>query len=353
MKKNTSLFIGIILFVSLLCSCAATSSVMVKVIKPADISVSGQIKKLGIVDRSHPDKSSKTLNVIEGIFSGENMYQDKVTANEAMAGVITELAKTERFTIYQIQGVNLTNSSSNSFSEPLNWEVVKELCAKNNLDALVVLEIFDTNKNISWSTENQSIVKNGITQNQIMHVANMRTEVVTGWRIYDPINQIVLDQWRISDSKFSSAKGISTFDAESALPQYSNVVSELARNNGQKYALRIAPVAMMVNRYFYTGGDPRLQDAQALINAQNYKEAVKVWEDVFRTAEKPKIQGRAAHNIAVAYEIDDQLDKAIEWAQKAIGLGSVVSKNYVQMLQQRKIDDAKAKEQLESVEEEK
>jgi hypothetical protein len=339
MQKNISLFIGMILFVSLFYSCAATSSVMVKVIKPADINVPGHVKKLGIVDRTY--------------FFGESAYQDKYSANETMAGAIVELSKTERFTVYQIQGVSLSSNGSNSFSSPLNWNEVKDLCDKNKVDALVVLEIFTVNKNISWSTENQSIVKNGITQNQIMHIANMRTEVLTGWRIYDPANQTIVDQWRISDSKFSSAKGISTFDAESALPQYSFVVTELARNNGEKYALRIAPVAMMVNRYFYTGGDPQLQDAQALINAQNYKEAVKVWEAVFRTSQKPKIQGRAAHNIAVACEINGELDKAIEWAQKAIGLGSMISKSYVQTLQQRKMDDEKAKEQLESVEEEK
>lgn len=353
MKKTTSLFSGIIILFSFFYSCVATSSTLVKVIKPADINVPGHVKRLGLVDRSHPDKSGKTLNIIEGMFSGESIYQDKYAANEAMGGVIFELAKTERFTVYQIQGVTLTNSGSRYFSTPLSWELIKELCIKNKVDALVVLEIFDTNKSLRWSTENQSVVRNGITQVQVMHIANMTTEVITGWRIYDPTNETIVDEWRSNQSKSASAKGISTYDAESALPQYSSIVAELARRNGENYGLRIAPIAMMVSRYFYTGGDAALQDANIYIKAQNYSEAAKAWQDIYNTAEKPKIKARAAHNIAVAYEIEGQLDKAIEWTKKAIELGNKSSKYYLETLVQRKIDDEKAKQQLESVEEEK
>ncbi|MCX6182286.1 MAG: DUF6340 family protein [Bacteroidetes bacterium] len=353
MKKSSLLLMGTIVIVSFLYSCVATSSTMVSVIKPADINVPGHIKRLGIVDRSHPDKSGKAINIIEGMFSGESIYQDKYSANEAMGGVIFELSKTERFTVYQIQGVTLTNNGSTSFSPILSWELIKELCLKNKVDALVVLEVFDTNKNLNWRTENQSIVKNGITQNQIMHIANMTTEVVTGWRIYDPSNQTIVDEWRVRESKSSSARGITQYDAETALPQYTSVVGELARKNGETYGLRIAPIAIMVSRYFYTGGNPVMQDARTFIQSQNYSDAVKSWEAIYNSTEKPKIRARAAHNIAVACEIDGQLDKAIEWANRAIELGNKNSKYYLRTLEQRKIDDVKAKQQLQSVEEEK
>lgn len=353
MKKSSFLFIGVIACVSLFYSCATTSPALVKVIKPADINVPGSIKRLGLVDRSHPDKSGKALNVIEGMFSGESIYQDKYSANEAMGGVIFELAKTERFSVYQIQGVSLTNNGSTYFSAPLDWELVRELCLKNKVDALVVLEVFDTDKNLKWTTENQSVVKNGITQTQIMHIANMTTEVHTGWRIYDPSTQTIIDEWRVRQNNTSSAKGISTYDAESALPQYSSIVGELARKNGEIYGLRIAPIAIIVSRFFYTGGDPGLKDAQSFVTAQNYSEAVKIWEEVYRSAEKPKIRGRAAHNIAVACEMDGQLDKAIDWANKAVEAGNKNSKYYLQTLNQRKVNDEKVKLQMDSMGEEK
>ncbi|MFM7022803.1 MAG: DUF6340 family protein [Flavobacteriales bacterium] len=350
MKKNALLLTFTAVVVSFFYSCVATSPATVKVMKPADIDVPGHIKRLGIVDRSHPDKSGKALNVVEGMFSGENAYQDKYSANEAMAGMIFELSKTERFTVYQIQGVNLTNNGSIGFSTLLNWDLIRELCEKNKVDALVVLEVFDTNKSLRWSNENQSIVKNGITQTQVINVVSMTVEVITGWRIYDPSTQKIVDEYRTRESRSSSAKGISTTDAESALPQYSMVVGELARKNGESYALRIAPVAMMVNRSFYTGGNPAMKDARLFITNENYAEGAKIWQEVYKSAEKPKIRGRAAHNIAVAYEIDGQLDKAIEWAQKAVEAGNKSSKYYLRTLNQRKIDEERAKKQMESME---
>ena len=63
-------------------------------------------------------------------------------------------------------------------------------------------------------------------------------------------------------------------------------------------------------------------------------------------AEKPKVKARAAHNVAMVYEVLGEIDLAIEWAQKAITMGSKSSRHYLAVLQQRKTDDAKAKEQM-------
>ncbi|MFZ9848163.1 MAG: DUF6340 family protein, partial [Flavobacteriales bacterium] len=246
-------------------SCVATSSTELQVMKPAEISVSPQIMKLGVVDRSHPDKKGKALNILEGLTSGEAIYQDKNSSLEAIGGLVSGLSKSQRFTIFQIQGLDLTNNGSSYFSPLLDWNLVREICIKNNVDALVVLEIFDTDKNMRLSNETRTITRNGISQNEIWQVVHSTITVTTGWRIYDPANQTVLDEFRFNDSKTNTGKGLTTVEAENSLSQGPSTVYQLARANGEKYALRIAPTPILVYRSYYTGGDIRLKEARNLI----------------------------------------------------------------------------------------
>ncbi|MFZ9955586.1 MAG: DUF6340 family protein [Flavobacteriales bacterium] len=327
-------------------SCVATSSTELQVMKPAEISVSPQIMKLGVVDRSHPDKKGKALNILEGLTSGEAIYQDKNSSLEAIGGLVSGLSKSQRFTIFQIQGLDLTNNGSSYFSPLLDWNLVREICIKNNVDALVVLEIFDTDKNMRLSNETRTITRNGISQNEIWQVVHSTITVTTGWRIYDPANQTVLDEFRFNDSKTNTGKGLTTVEAENSLSQGPSTVYQLARANGEKYALRIAPTPILVYRSYYTGGDIRLKEARNLIINKSYQEALTVYKQVSENAEKPKVKARAAHNVAMVYEVLGDIDLAIEWVQKAISMGNKSSRHYLAVLQQRKTDDAKAKEQM-------
>lgn len=347
--KCRGLLITIFTFSIFFHSCVPTSSTQLQVVKPAEISVSQQIIKLGIVDRSHPDKKGKTLNVLEGLVSGEGIYEDKYSVTEAIGGFVSGLSKSQRFTSFQIQNVNLTNNGSSYFSPILDWNLVKELCLKNGVDALVVLEIFDTDKNMRWSNESRTVTKNGISQNEIIQVVQSTITVTTGWRIYDPSTQSVIDEYRFSDSKTNTGKGLTNMEAENSLQSSSSVVSALARANGERYALHIAPTPIMVNRTYYTGGDAKMKLANEQIKLKNYNDALKLYEQVFEKAEKIKVRARAAHNIAMVHEVLGDVDKAIEWAQKAVDLGNKSSKYYLQTLTQRKEDDAKAKEQMNEI----
>ena len=82
------------------------------------------------------------------------------------------------------------------------------------------------------------------------------------------------------------------------------------------------------------------------MNSKNYTEALKLYVEVSENAEKPKVKARAAHNVAMIYEVNGEIDLAIEWAEKAISMGNKSTKYYLSTLQQRKSDDAKAKEQM-------
>lgn len=327
-------------------ACVAVSNVNLQVIRPAEITVTSSVLKLGLVDRSHPDKKSKTLNVVEGVLSGEDAFQDRNSSVDAINGLSVGLSHSQRFSVFQISDAGLSNNNSQSFSNLLDWNLVKELCLKNNVDALVVLEFFDTDKRMRWSNETRHVTKNGVNQDEILQVVNSTITLHVGWRIYDPASQTIIDEHQMSDSKTSQGKGLTTYEAENMLTQNSTLISELARTCGSTYALRIAPTPVMVSRSFYISGDLRMEIAKEYITNEKYDEALKLYVEVNETAVKPKVKARAAHNIAMVYEVKGEIDLAIEWAQKAIALGNKSTKYYLVTLQKRKTDDVKAKEQM-------
>ena len=74
--KNLSLvflLIGLLLVNS--CSVSQTS---LQVLVPAEISVSQEIKHVGIINRSLPAKRNKFVNILEGFISGETIMGDHI-----------------------------------------------------------------------------------------------------------------------------------------------------------------------------------------------------------------------------------------------------------------------------------
>ena len=73
--------------------------------------------------------------------------------------------------------------------------------------------------------------------------------------------------------------------------------------------------------------------------------AINIWRDLVNNPDE-KIARRSAYNMAIASEIKGGLDTAIEWANKAQKLGEKKAYNYINILQRRKMDEEKLKQQL-------
>ena len=71
------------LITSVLSSCV-TSSVILDVQRPADITVSQDIQNVVIVNRSRPSKENLTGNIVEGLISGEGIGHDRNGAEYCM-----------------------------------------------------------------------------------------------------------------------------------------------------------------------------------------------------------------------------------------------------------------------------
>jgi hypothetical protein len=138
------LFLLFALF-SFLTGCMKSTSLTV--LQPAQFKVPDHITKVAVVDRSKP--SSGWLNVLEGLFSGEAIGQDRQSRAEAVRGLTDALQRTPRFRVIST-GIEMEGTQAGgSLPAPLPWAEVERICADYSADAVVAIESFDSDNSQS------------------------------------------------------------------------------------------------------------------------------------------------------------------------------------------------------------
>jgi hypothetical protein len=222
------------------------------------------------------------------------------------------------------------------FPPPLQWSIVEKTCRENNTDALFSLEIFDTDTKISYQALKTDVktplgIIPGLGQQ-----ADMLTTVKTGWRIYDPSDKIILDEYALSRDITFTGRGISPVVAAAALIGRKEAVKQVGNKAGQAYAWRLLPYELRVTRDYYVKGSDNFKTAMRKARTGNWDQAGQLWEKE-TTNPKGIIAGRACYNMAIISEINGDLDMAIQWAQKAYeDYNNRLALRYIDVLNYRK-----------------
>ncbi len=336
MKTHFSIIVVALIF----CSCKSTELVHLSVLKPAPVTIPPYIKAVGVVNRTLPSNKTKAIDAIDKVFSLEGVNLDKEGAQASMAGLSDELMKNSRFTeIKMLNTTDLTTSTPGTFPFSLSWDEVEKICKENNTDALFSLELFDTDSKISYSASQTSIKTPLGNVPALEHRANMLTIVKTGWRIYDPVAKNILDEYAIANDLTYSGKGINPVVAAAALIDRKNAVKEVGNKTGQSYAYRIIPYWIRVSRDYYVKGSDNFRTARRKAQTGNWDGAAELWNQETRNP-SGKVAGRACYNMAIISEINGDLTKAIEWAQKSYeNYNNPLALRYVRILERRQVNN--------------
>jgi len=328
----------ILLFASvLLYSCASTEYVHISVMEPAPVSLPASIKNIGVVNRSQASKETKVIDVIDKAFSLEGANLDKDGASATISGLSDELMKNSRFTeVKPLTSLDLRSVGAGIFPSPLGWDAVEKICQENHVDALFALELFDTDSKIGYAANPVSLNTPLGHVPMIEQQANITTLVKTGWRIYDPVGRVILDEYPLSRSINRSASGINPAVAANVIVSRKEAVKEVGTRIGQVYADRIIPFWIRVTRDYYVRGTDNFRIARRKAQTGNWNDAGSIWQQETNNP-SPKVAGRACYNMAIISEINGDLDAAIGWAQKGYeNYGNRLSLNYVNILKNRK-----------------
>ena len=294
-------------------SCSPT--LRLQVLQAAQVSLPSYVKEIGIVNRTIPSGDDRVLNVVEGLLSGESIGADRMGAENAMEGVRQQLMSTDRFVV-SLPNLNLEGSHPFFLQGPLNKEVVNSICAQHHLDAIIVLEMFDSDSRIMVQPRTTETRANGKRVLVTDFVANAEMNVQTAWKVYDDSTDNIIDQHQfVNVARFSGA-GPNPDAARMSLPGKRSAINQAGFQAGTAYGTRIAPFWTTVVRQYYRKGNESMKTAASLSQKGDWIGAVAIWKkEILNTDEV--IAGRAFYNLAVASEREGNLELAIEYATKA------------------------------------
>jgi hypothetical protein len=285
--------------------------------------------------------------VIEGILTGEGLEADKEAGIQCLSGLKDALLKTPRYVVVEPPGLDLRGTGTGTWPSPLAWAEIERICKSNNADALIVLEVFDSNSGISYSTSNRKVKsREGVETVVIDHHARLRMTVTSGWRIYDYQQRRVVDQFRGDSWLEFTGTGPSPEVATLNLPPRREALRRTGFHAGYQYGYRIAPQWINVRREYYAKGSPSLERAGRMARSGNWSGAAETWE-TFSASRDKKIGSRSSYNMAVACEVKGDLDGALWWARKSYqDWGNKKALQYSRVLERRIHEQDRVEQQM-------
>ncbi len=306
-----------IILISLSVSSCKMNQLYLNVTEPAPVTISPDIKSVGVINRSMPSDETKVLDVLDKAFSLEGVNLDKDGAGEAIAGLADELNANNRFNqVKNLSDIDFRTPKMGIFPMPLSWDIVSKICNENGTDALFALEYYDTDTKLNYSS--RSVEKKTPLGNipLLEHQADMETIVKTGWRIYDPKSRVIADEFNHVQSVVYTGRGINPLVAVAGLIGRKDAVKQVSNKAGHGYAMRLIPFQLRVTRDYFVKGTDNFKIAKRRAQMGNWDDAGVLWEK--ETANpKMKVAGRACYNMGIISEINGDEETALKWVQKA------------------------------------
>lgn len=326
------------LFILFFASCSSTNGLTMDAKQPAPVYLSKNVTRIGIINRSIPDKKYEAFDVIDKILTAEGKELDKKGSITAIENLKSELEKTARMNkVMLIDSVDFKKYGIDQFSAELSWDKINEICQKKQLDAIYELSYFDTDSKINYRTITSQVNNNlGIKIPIIEHEATINTLIKSGWRIYDNTEKQLKDIYSTTNTITLSGRGINPLKAFEAILTRKDAVLAVSKNIGIDYTYRIFPYTIRVSRDYYVKGTKNFEIGKRRAQAGKWDSAAELWLKETSNNDS-KIAGRACYNMAIINEINGDLDKAIEWASKSYtDYGDKLALRYLNLLKNRK-----------------
>ncbi len=336
---------GIIMFLP---SCSSTSGVSMEVLVPAHITLPQTINKVAVVNRSLPAKGEGFVNFLEGFISGESIRGDRDGSNNCIKGLVDKLNNSPRIGAVLVNYPQLKGTGTREWPIPLDWTKVDSICTMYKSDALVVLETFDSD--ILFKS-GKNLIKQTINNKDTLiteFFSDLKINVNAGWRVYDKVNRKILDEDNFIDEKDWQTKGATANESLGKLPDKRDAVNRAGIFAGDQFGMRISPTWANVYRSYYVRvkKENGFKNAKKFVKQKNWEQAVIIWTNLSKSADT-KIAGRAYYNLALAAEMEGDLDKALNFAKKSNDTyNSSSSRSYINVINTRIMDQDKLKEQM-------
>jgi hypothetical protein len=334
-------YFGILSFIFLLFSCSSLTTLTVKMLEPGTINLSKDINTLALINRALP--ATNKLNAVEDVLSGESYNQNLQGRQHILEGLNKALTESPRYRSFLTNVQYIGNGTGTSFPPPIGWDTISKICSDNHTDAVIAMETFHSDCSITHEdSESQLTNEFGVSLPVTQYYVTQKVTIKVGFRIYDPNNKTIEDQYAYTYSKVWNSEGTNLGEAILALTKKQQSVNQACYAAGGVYETRISPSFQNDQRsiYIQKGKKPMAVGGRLAITG-NWDEAAFNWNRVLITSKNQKLCSKACYNLALAAEIKGDLDSAKVWLSKSlaqynnkqtINYQNIINKKYSDMI---------------------
>ncbi|MGP1435604.1 MAG: DUF6340 family protein [Phocaeicola sp.] len=297
----------------MLTSCGSIGLIQIDQLQPAKIAFPEQVRNVAVVNNVPPAEYDSAYY----IRSGKREYEGN--GSVLTQDLATALAEGKYFDKVVIcDSLLYQNSLEDSQTyHPLHQEQVEQLA--NDLDADMIISadrLYIKNKDVQVYDDLFDSIESAAEAKYVSLV-----------HLYIPGREKPFMTLTEKDSLTFVLYG-SLKDRE--------IADEVAKHAGYKLSDALIPYWLNIQRTYYDGGISDMRDAGVAFRENNLDEAYRLWNKVY-TSKKGKTKARAAFNIALYYEMKDDLEKAVEFIGKAESLVKELNDNDRNMIHYYKV----------------
>lgn len=322
MKRNSLLFLILIVTIT---SCTVYKEFPIDVYKPGQILVPSDVNNVALVYRNFKYPADTLQHYYKDNHQLKKATKDPEQLDSLLANyVLQELAsnlksKNTFDRIHIFPGIFKPHTGKKL--PALNFDLVEKLTTSTQTDLLISLETFS----YFFSDYDQQ------------YETPESREVITAavWAVYDPFTEKVLDRktmidtifWNNYDEKGNYQKGVK-------LPPRLTALKIAAQMSGENYSKRFYASWQTVNRIYSVPSPADFTVASNFVEKGEWDNAILIWKR-YASDKSGKLAINARYNLALAYEIKDDIETAWKWLAAAQQLAvSYKSKEDIKMIQQ-------------------
>lgn len=313
--------------------------------RPSELVLPEYIKTIALIDRTLQEETPQ--NKLEQVVTGEFFRQDEQAIMKIADGFMDACSGMNRFQPVRTAERYKSDGTKTTFPTPLDWNLVSDICNKHQTDALLSIEIFDTDFLITNNPVRIDVKDDqGNVSTRVEFRATGVAVINFGIRLYDAANRTILDEYQTSYRLNFDAQAGTLQAALNQLLDKVEAINQASFEAGFIYGQRITPTYYRVTRYFFDKPKKELGAGVRYSEVADWQGAIDAWLKVVERGDR-KDAGRAAYNIAVAYEVLGDLEEAKKWAARShTEFAEKDADEYYKMLNNRIREEAIVREQI-------
>lgn len=270
-----------------LTSCASLDVFTFDQLSPAKVNYPAEVQRVAVIN-AVPDASASTKGVVT---IGELRASGKPVAEM----VANNLADSKYFSEVMISDslirpVNLAGGFSDAEIQRLAVDMGVDL-----IMALCDVKVLTQRKEMFYPGMPMSlpVVRMKVRPEMKLYIPGRSYPV----QVLTPIDSIDWDvQALVSDKQLQ----------DEAIPMTAHLLGR-----------ELVPYWKEANRLYYSGGSVEMRDANVYIKENDWGGACREWEKLYQKSKSGKQKFRAAFNLVLGNEMQNRLDEALQWLQKA------------------------------------